>query len=39
MKTILIQVKVGCRIGVDYPAPIVNHAQAKERALIAYGKR
>ena len=33
-----LQVKVGCRIGVDYPAPIVDHAQAKERALSAYGK-
>lgn len=33
-----VQVQVGCRIGVDYPEPIVDHAQAKERALRAYGK-
>ncbi len=33
-----IQAEAGCRIGVDYPAPIVDHAQAKERALSAYGK-
>ncbi len=33
-----MQFKAGCRIGVDYPAPIVDHAQAKERALNAYGK-
>jgi deoxyribodipyrimidine photo-lyase len=31
-----IQRRVGCRIGEDYPAPIVEHAQAKERALLAY---
>ena len=26
----------GITIGVDYPAPIVDHAQARERALAAY---
>lgn len=26
----------GCVIGVDYPAPIVDHAQARERALARY---
>jgi deoxyribodipyrimidine photo-lyase len=26
----------GCRIGHDYPAPIVDHAMARERALAAY---
>ncbi|MEJ5202301.1 MAG: deoxyribodipyrimidine photo-lyase, partial [Anaerolineales bacterium] len=25
-----------CQIGVDYPAPIVNHRQARERVLSAY---
>jgi len=30
------QWKAGCRIGKDYPAPIVDHAQARERALEAY---
>jgi deoxyribodipyrimidine photolyase len=33
-----IQIRAGCRIGVDYPAPIVDHAQAKERTLRAYGR-
>lgn len=28
----------GCVIGVDYPAPIVDHAAAKERTLRAYQK-
>ncbi len=27
----------GCRIGVDYPAPIVDHAEARARALAVYG--
>jgi deoxyribodipyrimidine photo-lyase len=31
------QAAAGCRIGVDYPAPIVDHAQARSRALAAYG--
>jgi deoxyribodipyrimidine photo-lyase len=28
--------RVGCVIGQDYPAPIVDHAWARERALTAY---
>jgi deoxyribodipyrimidine photo-lyase len=31
------QAAAGCRIGVDYPAPIVDHAMARDRALAAYG--
>lgn len=27
------QAAAGCRIGTDYPAPIVDHAEARERAL------
>lgn len=30
------QIKAGCRIGRDYPAPIVDHALARERTLAAY---
>ena len=30
------QAAAGCRIGIDYPAPIVDHAGARERALAAY---
>lgn len=30
------RVRAGCRIGVDYPAPIIDHAFARERALAAY---
>jgi deoxyribodipyrimidine photo-lyase len=30
------QAATGCRIGVDYPAPIVDHAAARQRALAAY---
>jgi deoxyribodipyrimidine photo-lyase len=26
----------GCRIGRDYPAPLVDHQEAKERTLLAY---
>ncbi len=26
----------GCRIGVDYPAPIVDHAEARARAIAVY---
>jgi deoxyribodipyrimidine photo-lyase len=33
-----IQMQAGCRIGMDYPLPIVDHAQAKERTLRAYGR-
>ncbi len=31
------QAAAGVRIGVDYPAPIVDHAEARERALAVYG--
>lgn len=31
------QAATGCRIGVDYPAPIVDHRLARARALAAYG--
>ena len=31
-----IQVRAGCRIGRDYPAPIVDHAQARREALDRY---
>ncbi|HEX5828078.1 MAG TPA: deoxyribodipyrimidine photo-lyase [Candidatus Limnocylindrales bacterium] len=34
--TPLEQAESGIRIGVDYPAPIVDHAEARERALAAY---
>jgi deoxyribodipyrimidine photo-lyase len=30
------QADASCRIGVDYPAPIVDHADARARALAAY---
>jgi deoxyribodipyrimidine photo-lyase len=30
------QAAVGCRIGTDYPAPIVDHAEARARALAVY---
>jgi deoxyribodipyrimidine photo-lyase len=30
--------EAGLRIGTDYPAPIVDHAAARERALAAYAK-
>jgi deoxyribodipyrimidine photo-lyase len=30
------QAAAGCRIGVEYPAPIVDHAAARVRALDAY---
>ncbi|NTV36420.1 MAG: deoxyribodipyrimidine photo-lyase [Anaerolineaceae bacterium] len=32
------QRRVGCEIGVHYPAPIVDHAMARERVLAAYKK-
>ena len=32
------QAAAGCRIGADYPAPIVDHAGARARALAAYGE-
>jgi deoxyribodipyrimidine photo-lyase len=31
-----LQEEVGCVIGEDYPAPIVDHGEARERALAAY---
>jgi deoxyribodipyrimidine photo-lyase len=31
------QAAAGVRIGTDYPAPIVDHAAARERALAVYG--
>ena len=32
-----LQAECGCTVGRDYPAPIVDHAFARERALAAYG--
>jgi deoxyribodipyrimidine photo-lyase len=32
-----VQLGARCRIGVDYPAPIVDHAEARSRALSAFG--
>lgn len=34
----LLQAQAGCVIGRDYPAPIVDHAFARLRALDAYGR-
>jgi deoxyribodipyrimidine photo-lyase len=31
-----VQTQAGCRIGSDYPAPIVDHPMARERVLSAY---
>ena len=31
-----VQRESGCRIGHDYPAPIVDHAQARREALLRY---
>jgi deoxyribodipyrimidine photo-lyase len=31
-----VQQQAGCVIGADYPAPIVDHQQARRRALAAY---
>ncbi|HTD37545.1 MAG TPA: deoxyribodipyrimidine photo-lyase [Candidatus Limnocylindrales bacterium] len=33
----LLQAQLGCVIGRDYPAPLVDHAFARERALAVYG--
>ena len=33
-----LQAKYGVRIGEDYPLPIVDHSQARERALATYGR-
>jgi deoxyribodipyrimidine photo-lyase len=30
------QTEAGCRIGIDYPAPIVDHRDARRRAIEAY---
>ena len=32
----LLQAEVPCRVGIDYPEPIVDHATARDRALAAY---
>jgi deoxyribodipyrimidine photo-lyase len=34
----LLAAEAGCIIGRDYPAPIVDHAEARERALTVYGR-
>lgn len=34
----LIQGAVGCRVGDDYPEPVVEHAQARARALEAFAE-
>lgn len=31
-----IQKQAGCRIGYDYPFPVIEHAAARQRALLAY---
>jgi deoxyribodipyrimidine photo-lyase len=31
-----IQQQAGCRNGLDYPAPIVDHAWARQRTLAAF---
>lgn len=33
-----IQTENQCRIGVDYPSPMIDHGQARQRALEAYGQ-
>jgi deoxyribodipyrimidine photo-lyase len=33
-----IQKQMGCKIGKDYPAPIIDHKWARLRALDAYKK-
>jgi deoxyribodipyrimidine photo-lyase len=33
-----VQRAVGCIIGQDYPAPIVDHTWARERVLAAYAQ-
>jgi deoxyribodipyrimidine photo-lyase len=33
-----VQQEVGCVVGRDYPAPIIEHAAARDRALAAYGR-
>jgi deoxyribodipyrimidine photo-lyase len=34
----LLQAELGCVIGRDYPAPVVEHTFARQRALDAYGR-
>jgi deoxyribodipyrimidine photo-lyase len=34
-----VQRAAGCRIGQDYPAPVVDHGAAREKALEAYGQK
>jgi deoxyribodipyrimidine photo-lyase len=31
-----LQKQLGCMIGSDYPTPIVDHALARQRVLLAY---
>ena len=31
-----VQERVGCRIGSDYPEPMLDHRQAREEALARY---
>ena len=33
-----LQKEIGCMIGQDYPAPIINHKEARQRTLEAYGE-
>ncbi len=33
-----VQKQAGCQIGRDYPEPIIDHKQARERTLEAYGQ-
>jgi deoxyribodipyrimidine photo-lyase len=33
-----LQQEIGCMIGRDYPAPIIDHKQARQRTLEAYGE-
>lgn len=33
-----VQFRAGCRIGKEYPAPIIDHAWARDRALYVYKK-
>jgi deoxyribodipyrimidine photo-lyase len=33
-----VQKQAGCLIGRDYPEPIIDHKQARERTLEAYGQ-
>lgn len=37
LMTVELQKKVGFEIGKDYPAPIIEHAKARQRALEVYG--